>query len=180
MSNEELKKMYKEAKEGIARPLSNFDMERWLKNNGSWSNITTYERLGSYDIGDLFENDCLILLYKVGTGSIGHWTTIIRRGKDCVEFMDPYGSALDFNLKFSNNKFPALSKILKEGGIKKIIFNNMRLQRMDNAISTCGRHCMLRVLFKNLTIEQYQRAFLKSGFKPALYDYYVYLLTADC
>jgi len=179
--NNDLKKEYEDAKREIARPLSNFDIEKWLNKNGIQCNIFSYDNLNDkMKLTDLFSRDgCCIILYNIKNQNTGHWCAIIRHDRDTIEFFDPYGSKLDSNLKYSENKFPTITSIFKRHKVKNVIFNNMRLQRMNNNISTCGRHCSFRILNKDLTLEQYQNGFLKSGFPSKLYDYYIYLLTSD-
>ena len=172
---------FKNAKKEIARPLSNHEIDKWLKKNGIECNIFSYDRLDpDMNIDELFSKDgCCIILYNIGEQNTGHWTCLLYNQDGSVEFFDPYSSRLDDNLKYSKNRFPTISSILKNNGVKKILFSNMRFQRMNNNISTCGRHCSFRVLNKHLTLEEYQQGFLKSGFPKNLYDYYIYLLTSD-
>jgi hypothetical protein len=176
-----IKKQYQEAKKEIARPLSNHEIDKWLRKNGIECNIFSYDRLDpDMNLDELFSEDgCCIILYNIGEQNCGHWCTMIRHDKNTVEFFDPYASKLDDNLKYSKNKFPSITSILKNNKVKNVIFNNMRFQRMNNNIATCGRHTSFRILNKHLTLEEYQQGFLNSGYSPKIYDYYIYLLTSD-
>ena len=175
------KKEYEIAKREIARPLSNHDIDRWLRSNGIMCNIYAYNRLEpDMKLHDLFSrDDCCIILYNISDQNTGHFCALIKHDKDTIEFFDPYASKLDANLKYSKNKFPTITAILKNNGVKNVVFNNMRFQRMNNNISTCGRHCAFRVLMKDLSLEEYQNGFINSDFEPKLYDYYIYQLTSD-
>ena len=182
MNNEkELKQEFSKAKEEIARPLSNFDIKYWLNRNGIECNIISYHLLSpNMKLRDLFsKDDCCIVLYNIEHQNTGHWCCLIRIDKDTVEFFDPYASKLDYNLRYAKNKFPTITAILKKNAIKNIVFNNMKFQRVNNAISTCGRHCAFRILHYKMSLEEYQNGFLNSGFPSKLYDYYIYLLTSD-
>ena len=175
------KQEYELVKGEIARPLSNHEIDAWLRKNGILCNFYAYNRLDDkMKLHDLFSRDgCAIILYNKEEQKTGHWCALIRHDKDTVEFFDPYASKLDANLKYSKNKFPTITAILKKNKVENVVFNNMRFQRMNNAIATCGRHCAFRVLMKDIPLEEYQTGFLNSDFSPKLYDYYIYLLTSD-
>ena len=175
------KQEYELVKNEISRPLSNHEIDAWLRKNNIMCNFYAYDKLDDkMKLHDLFSrNGCAIILYNIAEQNTGHWTCLIRHNKDTVEFFDPYASKLDANLKYSKNKFPTITAILKNNKVKNVVFNNMRFQRMNNAIATCGRHCGFRILMKHMLLEEYQNGFLNSDFSPKIYDYYIYLLTSD-
>jgi len=177
----DIQSQFRLIKHEIGRALSNYDIDNWLVKNNKRCAFSSYDTLNSdMDLNELFKGyDSLILLYNIQGQNAGHWCALLYKNKNIVEFFDPYASPLDYNLKYSSNKFPVITDILLKNGIKNVIFNNMQVQRMDNNVSTCGRWCALRVFFKNLSLEQFQNALVKSGYPSKLYDYYVYLLTAD-
>jgi hypothetical protein len=175
------KQQYELVKGEIARPLSNHEIDAWLRKNGILCNFYAYDKLDdNMELYDLFSRDgCAIILYNISDQNTGHWCCLIRHNKNTIEFFDSYASKLDANLKYSRSKFPTITAILKKNKVENVVFNNMRFQRMNNAISTCGRHCAFRVLMKHMPLEEYQQGFLNSDFEPKLYDYYIYLLTSD-
>lgn len=105
------------------------------------------------------------LLYQNSPNS-GHWVALLR-GRDYIEYFDSYGGPIDGPLDWltaRQNKAlgivnPYLSKLLMEHG-GEIQWNGVCFQNPHNSgISTCGRHCCLRIkMFLNgYDLEKYIR-----------------------
>ena len=46
---------------------------------------------------------------------------------------------------------------------KKVIYNEKPLQQKKVNISTCGRHCITRIILKNIPLQKYQKLLLTYG-----------------
>jgi hypothetical protein len=111
-------------------------------------------------------------LYLTEDRNTGHWVCLIKKDNE-IEFFDPYGEKPDDQLKWvgAAKRFeldqdrPLLSKLLRESGYK-VIYNKYPFQKDKNDINTCGRHCVSRLLFKDLSLPQYAEMIRKSGLSP--------------
>src|SRR5208282_3443963 len=108
---------------------------------------------------------CCILLFEAKK-DYGHWTAIIKRN-NVIEFFNSYGgdnsglpdAALSMiNPEFriiSNQIFPYLTKLMYDSPYE-LNYNEFRFQKKGQSIRTCGRHCVIRCLCKNMNIYQYK------------------------
>ena len=142
--------------------LSNYDIFNLLKEK---IRILTYPELSRYnDINKVLSpNGCFILLY-MSNYNYGHWCCVTSR-EDRLEFFNPYGDALpddEFRFipshfrKISNQNYPHLTYLLYKSGLP-IEYNNYKYQRKGNNIKTCGRHCVFRIMNKDLILEEYNK-----------------------
>ena len=139
-------------------------------------------------IDDLFGDfDSVVILYE-REPQIGHWVGLLRRG-NVIEFFDSYGIFPDLEKDYINQKF-----IMNSGqGFNKLAsllhdawdlgyqveYNNYGLQVMKDGISTCGRHVISRIWFKDMDIDEYNKfinSFRKYGLNP---DDVVSIITQD-
>ena len=130
--------------------------------------ITTikYEQIDDYNtLEDLFQGKkCLLLLYETNL-NVGHWVCLLSKPKE-VEFFDPYGIEPDNQLIFTNLKFrkendmdfPYLSSLLLKDP-REIVYNNKRLQLMNEYIETCGYWCGYRMNRYKLSIDEFTDLF---------------------
>ena len=160
--------------------LTNFDLLKMLDNN---IHIMTYPELVECKTIDeaLAPHDALILLYE-SKSHYGHWCAIIKRD-NTIEHFDSYGIMPDEELKFATNAFrksnkmrlPHLTALLIECPYR-IEFNEFQLQEKKQGVNTCGRWAGLRVLHKDMPIEEFAEYFMNQGMKP---DDVATLLTSD-
>lgn len=143
---------------------------------GHDTKIMSYTDLYNHkDIESLFDDghDNIIVLYvqdKSGNSISGHWVCL-NKYPNMISFFDPYGlmpdSQLDFNSKKKkeelNLKHRYLNDLLldytERGG--KVEFNEMRFQKKDKKIATCGRHVGIRCHFSEIPLKRYQNIFKK-------------------
>jgi hypothetical protein len=166
--------------------LSNYNINNILKNN---TIILTYSQLSRfnniYDLLKYFDHFILLYLSKL---NFGHWVCVINH-PDRIEFFDPYGgsnipdSQLDKINKLvkyeTNQDYPYLSKLLYESE-KAIEYNNYQFQEKKNDINTCGRHCIVRVLLKNMLLDDYYKYMNKlSKYYNLNFDDIVTLITEN-
>ena len=132
-------------------------------------NVVFYEDLYNYnDIDSLLKNDAVILMYR-STPFFGHWTCLIRNG-NVIEFFDSYGDlpdqqkkTIDINFQKQSNQYRnrlidlliRKAEHLNAAGEPKyeIHYNEFKFQGKE--ASTCGKHCIARILFRHLDTYQY-------------------------
>ena len=73
------KQQYELVKGEIARPLSNHEIDAWLRKNGILCNFYAYDKLNDkMKLYDLFSRDgCVIILYNISEQNTGHWCCLI-------------------------------------------------------------------------------------------------------
>lgn len=157
----------------IKTALSNFQLLELVRDN---ANVVLYPDIWKYKSIDqlLYPHNACFLLFETNP-YYGHWCAIIKYGKT-IEFFDPYSGYPDDVLDFipndfknkSNQQFPYLTKLLYECPYK-IEFNDHKYQKHKKSINTCGRHCAVRILHKNLNLKQYDK-FIKSNCKKMNMD----------
>lgn len=141
--------------------LTNFEIDRIL--NGK-TKILTYKQLPQFDnINELLEPYKNFIMLYMSQPNYGHWCCVIKH-PDRIEFFDPYGdpnipdeelNQISNKVKeITNQNYPYLTKLLYESGLP-IEYNNYQFQEHDRNIKTCGRQCIVRVLFKNLLLDDY-------------------------
>jgi hypothetical protein len=108
------------------------------------------------NIDDILINNACIILYQIKRNS-GHWVCIIKHD-NLYEYFDPYGHKIDYYIGKCRNKTPYLSRLIF-GTNKKAISNNYKYQEIGQHIATCGRHCICRVLLKNISLKEYHAIF---------------------
>lgn len=144
--------------------------------------VLTYPELYNYkSIKQLFSKKIskVIILYLQEAneqGMSGHWCLLTKRD-NTVEFFDSYSLMPDSQLKWNNKaekeelnqKSNYLTKLLydycKSGGT--VLYNEMRFQKKDPTVNTCGRFVGLRAHFHDIPLKKYQQIFKnirKKGF----------------
>lgn len=118
---------------------------------------------------DLAHSSIVLLLVtsRPGEPTYGHWCLLFARpggnhpsGEDgAVEFFNSYGAMPDSDLYADS---PYLTRLLYESGLP-ISYNNYKFQRMAQDVNTCGRHCITRLLFRNLSLPQYRNLVCSRG-----------------
>jgi hypothetical protein len=98
---------------------------------------------------------------------LGHWVCVFKKDKS-IFYFDSYGNLPDEPLSWlSQNKrkslhqyTPYLSQHLKASGLP-VYYNPFPLQSPAHKIATCGKHCVIRLIHRDKSIDDYA-AFLKS------------------
>jgi len=158
-------------KQAEGYPLSDEDIRRLLGGN---IEITSYSKLaGVQNINELFDaRGRAIIFYPQQSENSGHWTAMIRDGRQ-IEFFDPYGEPPDAQkdglsksqLEKLRMNHPDLTRLLENSGCR-VIFNKIQLQKLANDVQTCGRHCVCRLLYYKMPIQRYRQMIHKSGMTP--------------
>jgi hypothetical protein len=99
-----------------------------------------------------YPNDCAILFFideMNQNQAIGHWTCIMRNGKQ-YEFFDSYGLDSKEDLEHISEekriKFGEQRNYLKELGGGALKHNPVQYQGWDPKVATCGRFSIIRLL----------------------------------
>lgn len=146
----------------LSTMLSDNDMKAYLGQEAG-DKILKYSELEDY--GDLDEllpekNDYRIILTETKRNS-GHWCCILRyndKGVDTVEWFDSYSGKPDSELKFiptaiknmlGENKHH-LTRLVKNTGGSRVIYNKKRFQELNDGVDTCGRWTVARIMTAKL------------------------------
>ena len=132
-------------------------------------NIVLYPDLYKYhNIDDIMgPYEAAIILFEAKP-KYGHWCAVFKLNNKTIEFFDPYGKASsgghpDDNLRLisydfrkkSNQDYPYLS-ILLDKSPYDLTYNEIQFQKRGTRIRTCGRHCVFRLLNRDLSLYQYE------------------------
>lgn len=151
---------------GVDYSLNNFEITNALGNRSSVYKYKDLRRLKSLD-SFMRNKDYLIILYEYEP-NYGHWTCILKQKspgkKYTYEFFDPYGSLPDSMMrnipKTIRNKrgmeFPDVLRLLNSSD-REIHYNNYKLQKFKEGVNTCGRWVIVRAMFSNLNIDQFNK-----------------------
>jgi len=159
--------------------LSDSDLKRLIPN----VNIIKYNDLANYNnIDELLQGKPTIILFELTENNNGHWISIFKNN-NTIYFFDSYGIKIEDQKKYMNKQFfrkiNYLSKMLKDSPYK-VDYNANKYQEMSDNISTCGRHCVVRLKCQDLNDEEYKDiitdACNESGLNP---DELVVELTQD-
>ncbi len=101
-----------------------------------------------------------VLLFEAKPG-YGHWVCLFR-DDDLIEFFNPYGGYPDDSLEFipmhfrevSNQLEPYLSMLMMNSPYR-LSYNEHAFQLHGKNIKTCGRHCAMRLIYRDLDLEDY-------------------------
>lgn len=169
------------SKKEVSRGLSSVDLSNLL---GGKVRILTYKQLRKfnniYDVLKPFGK--AILLYETSK-NWGHWVCLFKDPKSrVIEHFDSYGIRPDDEIKFVPQYFrkeggadlPHLTALLYKSGAP-IRYNHYKLQSKRKGVSTCGRWCVLRLIFRDLDEHQFKKLFDGKGDK----DVYVTNLTEN-
>lgn len=160
--------------------------------------IYKYSDIANFDdVDKLLEPfGCAIILFETPTtkgGSSGHWTGLCRTVDDdnnpSINFFDSYGIIPDDQKKHIDKQFQNivgqsenyLTQLLYQAQKKYddvIEYNQIPFQKMSPNINSCGRHVALRLIMKDLSMNQFQRfmKYLKERYGRE-YDEIVTILT---
>jgi len=145
------------------KALSNEEIIDYLKD----VKIVPYSDIKNYhSINDLLAPfDKVVILYRTNH-NFGHWCSIFRdRGRNEIEFFDPYGIIIDDQLGYNDNKVFQreygqnhyyLTRLLADAK-EDISYNHHKLQKFGPNINTCGRWCILRLLNTDLSLQDFKQ-----------------------
>lgn len=132
--------------------------------------IIRYSDLKNYNsIDELLTPYNKVVLLYLTKPNYGHWCCLFLEN-NILEFFDPYGFKIDKQLEFiddnfrkkSNQDYPYLSRLLLNSPYK-LTYNDKKLQENDKDVSSCGRHCCIRLIMSHIPIKKYQEMLLSKG-----------------
>lgn len=129
------------------------------------------EKMNSID--ELFNGLPMVALLYNSEKQIGHWVLLIRRGKTTIEHYDSYRKPVDDSFIQREGKVD-LTRILYNSGVKKVVFNHRKMQKLAKDIATCGRHLIVRALLYRTPLKSYLKEIKETGIDP---DKLVYGIT---
>jgi hypothetical protein len=146
--SEILRKIYREMTIKKYSPTTDKDLLKAID-----TNIVEHRNLYKYsNIDQILKNDACIIFYDRTSGNVGHWCCIIRRG-DSIEYFDSYGRPPSFP-KYIHGDKPYLLNLLKKSRYY-VYYNPYNFQ--SKGVATCGRHVVMRILFKRYSLGYYKR-----------------------
>jgi len=108
-----------------------------------------------------------VILYPRTSDTNGHWTALFytkdEHNNNVIEFFDPYGMAADVEFNYLDIQYPRYLARLLYKQRRIIHYNNKELQVTTDRINTCGAHCVTRIVYKHIPIEQYCKELLSTG-----------------
>ncbi len=131
------------------------------------ANLVIYHDLHKYsNVDEILEpfGACFILFES--KPRYGHWCLLFKVNENMVEFFNPYGGFPDDSLdsisksfkRQSNQDKPYLSRLLLNSRYI-LSYNEYDFQKRENNIKTCGRWCSVRLVCRNLTLNQFAKLF---------------------
>jgi hypothetical protein len=129
-------------------------------------NLITYKQVINYsNIEDLLgKYKKCVLLYHTSK-NYGHYTCLYEFN-NTIFFFDSYGIIPDNELNFlhkdlredlnSNHRY--LTELLYNSN-KRIEYNEYQLQEKKSGVNTCGRWCVNRLRFPQITVDNYYNIF---------------------
>jgi hypothetical protein len=125
-------------------------------------NVIAYSDLQKYNnIDNVLKNGCAFILVETSQNT-GHWIALIKIGNNKIEVFNSYGGFIDYYLYYVpenmreilGENYPHLTALLLKSKYE-IHYNNYPLQIENDNVATCGRHCIVRALNKNMDIDEY-------------------------
>ena len=153
--------------EEISKSLSGIEILNLMDNK---CNLVQYSDLHNIKSIDelLGPHKKCVLLYHTST-NYGHWCCVWEYN-NTIFFFDSYGGMVDSQLKFLprdlkqelNSNHNYLIKLMYDSG-KEVEYNQHDLQSRKLGVNTCGRWCVNRLRFPEISIDDYYQLFKDSS-----------------
>ena len=143
------------------KPMTDADIKHYFPK----SKILTNEEIGNYNsIDELLPNntDWVFILYQQSP-NYGHWCLLTKKN-NMLNYFDSYGGNIDDPLNWISkekrnklNEEPYLTELINNSNYD-CEYNGVDFQSENSKISTCGRHCCLRLktlLNNDLDMDEY-------------------------
>lgn len=118
-------------------------------------NIVEYNQLSNID-EMLGPHKCFAMLYLFPGTKVGHWVCgFLLKGR--LHLFDPYGLMPDEPMKMMGSNSTAYRDVISQSRYypDNIIYNRFKYQHPSENIDTCGRHVVVRLLFRMMDNEEY-------------------------
>ena len=147
----------------VEKSLSSDEILKYLNNK---CNLVTYSEIVNYKtIEELIGvyKKCVLLYHT--SENYGHWCCLYEHD-GIIFFFDSYGFIPDDELKFlhkdlkselnSNHRY--LTELLYESN-QPIQYNEYQLQSKKTGINTCGRWCLERLKYPEISVDDFYKIF---------------------
>jgi hypothetical protein len=153
--------------------LSDSDINKLL----GGTKILRYPELKSLNnIDDAFDSlGRAMILYLTEDANTGHWVCMLKRGGNVIEYFDSYGGYKPDDerkwlspqqLQQLGQDEPILTKMLHGYTVKSNPYKLQAESSRGEAVNTCGRHCVTRLMLGHLPINKYAELIKSSGINP--------------
>lgn len=114
-------------------------------------NVMRYSDLENKSLDEILgQYRACIILIEYANQHVGHWVLLFEKPDKTFEYYNSFGYPIDYNYP----KNPVLQK--KLFGLRVIVNKNC-LQSKKEDINTCGRYCVLRLNYRNISLESFNR-----------------------
>lgn len=147
--------------------LSNDNITHAMK--GDVSVILYTELVNHKNIRELFtQSNNVVLLFPVEARNYGHYVGLMYYPDlDMVSVFDPYGMSIyediknsDYLMRQDTRVIESLPRLLKDSNVR-VNVNRIRFQELKNGISTCGKHVIVRMIFRDILSHTDYKKYLK-------------------
>lgn len=129
-----------------------------------------YQDFAKYSkIEDVFRDSLnVVVVFPVEKYNQGHYIAVLYYpDKNLVSVFDPYGYSLEEDINLADYldhyddrvKFALLTLLENFSGTVQV--NRVPFQNKSDAIATCGKHCVMRILYRHIVDVEDYRKFLK-------------------
>lgn len=158
-------KIIKDTAEGY--PLSGEDIHNLTKGT---CNIWAYSQITNKSLDEILgKNRSSIILLEYNGKSIGHWIALFEHQNGDIEYYNSLGYPMDYQ----QDRQILTQKLYGY----RVIQNKQQLQSKSQDINTCGRYCVLRLNYRNLSIQDFNK--LLSQNKAYTPDFWVSVSTCN-
>lgn len=103
-----------------------------------------------------------VFLFLTKSHTSGHWICMFKRNNNTIEYFDSYGEKPEEQRKWLTQDMleeldqsqPYLLNLLKKSGYK-VYYNTYPFQSDRDAINTCGKWCLTRLICKDLSNKEF-------------------------
>jgi len=170
-------------KKAINYPLSDLDIQKILKPNKT--NIIQYPDLAKVqDLNTIFDKLGRCIVFIPLSPTFGHWSCLLKRPNNIIEWFDPYGIAPDKEkhwisksvLKKLHEDKPYLTNLLRRANEQygtRIMYNRHKWESEREGVSTCGRWVALVCLLYNKSLDEINDMIKESNLAPDTFATYL-------
>lgn len=130
------------------------------------ANIVIYDMLDKYNnVQELFMDipgQAIILLYQFSNSDVGHWIVLLKKGR-VLEHFDSLGYGPDYEVSMDHHDNLHYTRLLSDARNRgyRVESNPYRLQEQKYHVNTCGRWCITRVNFRELSNKEFNELMTK-------------------
>lgn len=152
-------------------PLSGSDIATLTKGK---TNILRYSQLEDKSLDEILgQYGACIILLEYPNQTIGHWVLLFRHKNGDIEYYNSFAYPIDYVGQGIKLKPIIQQKLIG----KRVIVNKECLQKKKEDINTCGRYCVLRLFFRDTSLQNFNKLLTQnSAYYP---DFWVSCFTTQ-